>query len=147
MTSEYRPTGRATEIAFDVLGLPPGLNGTHGHWRTAAGERKKWRELGAWHAKKAWLKAGGGPPWSPVWIVVTRLSERPMDFDNRVAAAKPLVDSLVDAGIIPDDTDDVIVDRAYRWERAPRGQGRTRIEIHLTYTPGRPRMPPNERST
>ena len=61
MTSEYRPTGRATEIAFDVLGLPPGLNGTHGHWRTAAGERKKWRELGAWHAKKAWLKAGGGP--------------------------------------------------------------------------------------
>lgn len=116
-------------ISFELPGLPRSMNGSHGNWYVAAAERKRWRRLSGLSALAAKNRAGIKGPWDRVRLVITRCSTRPMDFDNRVASAKPIVDGLMDARVIADDSDAVIVERDYRWERAERGHGKVRVEV------------------
>jgi hypothetical protein len=118
-------------ISFELPGLPKSMNGAHGHWRSAAAERKKWRELSCGHAiaAKQAAKLGGMKPWKQVKLTCTRSSSSQMDFDNLVASFKGCVDGLKDAGIIADDKDAVIIMRDYRCEWAPRGKGKIRIKV------------------
>jgi Holliday junction resolvase RusA-like endonuclease len=118
-------------IVISLPGLPRSLNGSHGHWRAAAAERKKWRTAAS---TEAFYILCGSParktiPWSHVKIVCTRFSSSPMDFDNLVASFKPILDGIRDAAVITDDTQAVITQREYLWKPDKRGKGRVEVVV------------------
>ena len=84
-----------------------------------------WRVLGAAAARKFKPKT----PLTTCRLTCTRFSSSRMDFDNLATSFKPIVDSLVDAGIIADDNMTVIVERQYVWAPAKRGVGFVRIRV------------------
>ena len=114
------------KIEITMIGLPKSMNGSHGHWRAAAARRKEWRTKTAWNAIAA------GKPKAPLTkcrIECVRCSSSQMDFDNLVASFKGCIDGLRDAGIIADDTQQVIVERKYLWEKASKYSGRIIIRV------------------
>jgi len=121
-------------IEFTLPGLPKSPNGAHGSWQAAAGERKKWRNWSRLAALGE-MRKGGKFPLEKIRLTITRHSLRPMDYDNRVMAAKSAVDGLVDAGLIADDTDQFIVERKYPWEPAPRGKGKIVVVVEELKSP------------
>lgn len=100
------------------------MNGSHGHWRTHAAQRKKWR-LDAFMmaiAKKPSL------PLKECRLTCIRYSSSPMDYDNLVASFKSIVDGIVDARVIIDDNSTCITERYYKWEKAKQGKIRIILE-------------------
>lgn len=92
-----------------VPGRPPGANDLIrlGHWRIRA-VRQEWKD----RTVMAVREIGGvpGAPWSRAQVGVTwrcRLNRR-RDFDNLVSGIKPLLDGLVEAGVLEDDSTDVL---------------------------------------
>ena len=102
------------------------------HWRVGARESKLRRETAALTAH------GLAPVQTPCTILVVRRysgRRRPMDRDNVVAGAKPMIDGLVDAGMIPGDTEaDVVLIYAAQERVAPSEAG-TLLELR-TADPG-----------
>lgn len=68
-------------------------------------------------------------PLQKATLILTRCSSRETDFDNLVISFKPIVDGLVDARVLADDTGQVIVSRKYQWEKAPGKKGLVRIRV------------------
>lgn len=103
-------------VVVIVPGTPPGANqyGKMGTWRIRR-ERREWRELTAECAGLALLHTrsvgAGWPALSRATIEVqwNRRLKRRRDYDNLVAGLKPLLDGLVDARVIVDDSSDVVV--------------------------------------
>lgn len=121
-------------ITIKLIGLPKGMNGSHGHWRAAAAMRKAWKEKTMWSA----VAAGKPPaPLTKCRVECVRHSSAPMDFDNLVASFKGCIDGLTAAGIISDDSQSVIVDRKYRSEYAKRGTGFVTITVESILTSGK----------
>lgn len=112
-------------LDFFISGLPPTTNGSHGHWAVAAAERKKWRDAVRMiaHSRRP------AYPLRKAKVTITRCSSRPTDFDNRVIAAKPILDGLIDAKVLINDTDEVIVERHYPYEKAKERRGCVKIRI------------------
>jgi Holliday junction resolvase RusA-like endonuclease len=108
------------KLHIKLSGLPK-LNNTHySNWRVAMAERKKWRTASAWAC------IGNKPlfPLKKCTITCVRHSYgRQPDFDNLVVSFKSIIDGLKDAGVIVDDSSDVIVERLYRSEKAPAKKG------------------------
>lgn len=121
----YPAQRSAFKIVIELPGLPKTTNGSHGSRFAAAAERKKWRTAVAMIAKFR----RPPKPLEKVRLILTRFSSVRTDFDNRVISFKSCVDGLKDARVIKDDTDDVIIDRKYPWERAPPGKGFIRIVV------------------
>jgi hypothetical protein len=97
------------------------------HWALIHKHTTKWRM-----AVQMELIAQGAArvgPWSRVAIECTRASVREPDFDNLVSSFKPLIDGIVDSGLIEDDNSKVIVAREYLWTPAPRGKGWVKVVI------------------
>jgi hypothetical protein len=66
----------------------------------------------------------------PVKITLTRISVGVLDYDNLVGGAKPLIDALVNAGILPGDKPVHIPQRDYQQAKAiSKNQQRTHILI------------------
>lgn len=113
-------------LFLKLPGLPK-LNNTHyTNWRVAAAERKKWR-------RAAFLLATPQRPFSPLQkctLTCTRYAygKKP-DFDNLVISFKSIIDGLKDAGVIVDDSSDVILERKYISEKAPPKKGWVEIII------------------
>lgn len=112
-------------LEIDVPGLPPTTNGSHGHFRAAAATRKKWREAVRMIAYMRRPPA----PLTKAKLTVTRFSSVQTDYGNRVSAAKPLIDGLIDAKVIVNDTDAVLPIQEFPYEKAPKGKGFTRLRI------------------
>jgi crossover junction endodeoxyribonuclease RusA len=95
-----------TERRVWWLGLPfapsdlPNLNHRQ-HWSQRAQLTKSWRAT-----THLMCKAGKIPPLPRILVALYYLPavQRRRDPDNLVAALKPAVDGLVDAGVVPDDT-------------------------------------------
>lgn len=85
-------------------GMPPNQN-SRGHWATKAAEQKRYRTL-AWLA--AYMTAADAPippqPRIRVSAVVQRKALGTADQPGDVERLKPLIDGLVDAGVVPNDT-------------------------------------------
>lgn len=114
-------------LEFSVRGLPPTqTGGGRGHWAKRHREVKQWRELVAGLAR---AHRGPGPPWPRARVRITRRSAKEPDADNLVASMKPILDGLVVAGVIPDDSPKH-VELEVVWEAAPPGSG----EVHLRVT-------------
>ena len=113
------------KLFFELPGLPKTTNGSHGNWRAAAAERRKWR-------KASTSRAYPYKPSSPLLkcrLTLTRCSTTKPDIDNLAISFKGVVDGLKDAMIIHDDTDKVVIERYYLHEKAPRNKGKICILI------------------
>jgi Holliday junction resolvase RusA-like endonuclease len=117
-------------LEIELPGLPKNPNGSHGHWRTAHGIRKTWRNAACLVAK---TKAPP-LPLSKCRLECTRFSTSSSDYDNLVASFKPLIDGLKDAGIIKDDNQNCIIERKYTCEKAKPKQGKVRIIVEEILT-------------
>ncbi len=129
--SEQTPrydAGQPTALVID--GTLPGLNeyiaAERGHRNAGARLKREWTERVAWEAKAQGVASVTGPV-----RVVCRwyLANRRRDLDNtRAFATKVLLDGLVVAGVLPDDSqawvigfqDDFALDKA-----------RPRLEVEL----------------
>jgi len=72
------------------------------HWAVAAKKKKPWREAAMVLARAARI-----PPCNRIRVELHYIpkQERRRDPDNLIACLKPLVDGLVDAGVVADDTE------------------------------------------
>ena len=57
---------------------------------------------------------------------------RPLDYDNFIAGTKDLLDGIVKAGLIPDDSTEFIIHEARQIKVATRKEERVEIEIILS---------------
>jgi Holliday junction resolvase RusA-like endonuclease len=104
-------------ISFEIPGRPPGPNESNRNivravaWR----KRREWRDVAGHVARterRAWEKRHG-LKWAPLakavvevtFIVPTRARR---DWDNLVSTLKPLLDGIVDAELLVDDSIDTI---------------------------------------
>lgn len=117
-----------------IPGLPP-INTADGPNRWARFRLKK-----AWESKvaQAVVHELGGWPKEPLVrarVAITRCSTREPDFDGLTQGGKFLLDGLVKAGVLVDDSPRVIGRPDYHWERAPRGMGSVRILVEEVTEP------------
>lgn len=103
--------------------LPPALN-QRMHWRvralwTAAFRRHAWQLCLEEHV----------PPLPRAKVTVTHHAVRPMDRDNLFGACKPLIDGIVDAGVIPDDSPEFIRQECESVRVGKRAEERVEITI------------------
>ena len=108
-------TDERYSIEFFIPELPRLQTNNYGSFHARNKDVKKW------HALVALATHGKRPdrPLDKAIVYVTRESPRKCDFDNIVASSKPIVDGLVEMGILVDDNMDVIVDRGYSWKKVP----------------------------
>lgn len=88
-------------LPFEVVSQVPSLN-DRDHWAVKAKKVKEWRDAAHLLARSARI-----PPCERIRVelhYVPKTSQR-RDPDNLVAAYKPLCDGLVDAKVVPDDTE------------------------------------------
>lgn len=114
-------------IVLAIAGLPRSPNAIRGHWASNAKRIKAWRA-----AVVRAVELNGGPPAKPLEraaITFTRHSSVEPDHDNSVAACKPLLDGLRDAGVIIDDKKRNVGAPEYLWAKAPPKRGRVVIEV------------------
>ena len=106
-------------------GLPKTTNANgRTHWSHKMREAKKWRSLTALHASKQRPEK----PLEKAEVVFTRYSAQSPDFDGLVSSFKHLQDGLIDAGIIVNDTMEVLKS-TYKWSKAPIRNGYVTIEL------------------
>jgi len=88
-----------TRHVLDLPDLPTWTANSRGHWSQRADEVKAWRTV----ARQA---ARGIPPLDVVTVhlQMTPADRRRRDPDNLAGALKPVLDGLVDAEVIPDDS-------------------------------------------
>lgn len=85
----------------------PSINVHHGHhWskKSALRQRWKWLVKAEIRRQQLWFP----PKWAKAKIRIERYGPRLLDADNARAGTKPLIDSLVQEGIITDDNPNVI---------------------------------------
>lgn len=108
-----------------IQSLPKLLNGAHGHWATVAKARKQWHK---WVAEELSFNIPK-TPLERCKIVCTRFSSAEPDFDNLVASFKAVIDGLKVAGVIKDDKSSCILERVYRWQKAPQKKGYVEVYV------------------
>ena len=113
-------TGRSWLLVVDWLGRPHLANAERrAHYRTNAAKRAEWREAGAQAARLAKV-----PALERVAVTVqARYGKgRLSDPDACAPSVKGLIDGLVDAGVIPDDTGEHLASVTYLAARLERGR-------------------------
>ena len=113
-------------LEFSIQGLPLMTNGIRGHWAKTAREARYWRSLSAWSAREHKRPTA---PLTRALVTLTRHSSAEPDFDGLVSAMKPILDGLVDAGVIANDKPSCIAQPKYSWIKAKRGQGRITVKV------------------
>lgn len=98
-----------------IPGRPPGGNALHrmGHWAVRK-SREQWSQLAyAVAVQERQYRAERGNPWETAGTAEIAVEwrckvRRRRDYDNLVSGLKPLLDGLVRAGVIRDDSTDVL---------------------------------------
>lgn len=111
-------------LEMELAGLPMLRRDTK-HWRVRHQETQHWRTMVRGHLEAAWL----GRELGQARLTLTRYSARCPDADNLAVSFKPVVDALVHWKVLADDNPDIIGTPEYRWEKAPRGEGRIRVVV------------------
>lgn len=96
------------QLPFAVVSQVPSLN-DRDHWAVKAKKVKEWRDAAHVLARAARIPRCGRIRVELHYVPATAQRRDP---DNLVAAYKPLVDGLVDAGVVPDDTE-AFVERVF----------------------------------
>jgi Holliday junction resolvase RusA-like endonuclease len=117
-------------LEFEIEGLPKMTNTMRVHWRVIQKERKLWKE----RVRLAVLnnQLNGARQFKPLTraeVSITRFSSRQPDFDGMVSAGKSLLDGLVEAQVLIDDSQQVIGQPKYYWEQSRPGKGKVRVRV------------------
>lgn len=119
-------------LEFDIPGLPRTPNFLLGrHWRTRSSHASKWK---AYVNREVYLRWKGLPA-ERVKLTLTRFSSSQPDDDNLRGSFKPVVDGLVQSGVMRDDSPKHLVESVYRWERRPARLGFIRVLIEEVELP------------
>lgn len=122
---------RAIEVTIE--GRPPTPNYRPGNWQVDRRLRDQWKhvaKMAALDAVNRWPRRHGGVPWRSLnrcmldvrFIVPTKAAR---DWDNLIATIKPLLDGIVAAGVIDDDSDRCIEAVHFVIEHEPKRQATT----------------------
>lgn len=123
-----QPTS-AFEIRIEGLPkLPNELKGMH--WAARSNHTKQWRctTVALAIAKRNSLNFFF-KPFQACRITFVRASASPADLDGIVASMKPLLDGIVDAGIILGDGPGCVMDIKAEWHDAPKKKGYVKIIV------------------
>lgn len=102
------------QLEFRIDGLPKVLtNGSQGSWKASHFHKKKWKRAVAFAVRYQ----TPDKPLTSARVECVRHSSRRPDRDNLAASFKSILDGLVDAGVLLDDSDDIIKEMKYRWEK------------------------------
>lgn len=110
---------RVWEYRVPVLPELPNRKGQGHHWSREARYRKSWH----WLVRCAVGNVRPAAPLAHARVVLTRHSRRAPDPDNLAASWKPVLDGLVRARVLLDDSP-AHVELASRWERWEMPEGR-----------------------
>lgn len=94
-------------LTFVLNGHPPRDNTMRRWgWRQRSREMRTWRDAAAWSAKAAYRESSLSGDPVPVRIHVKFMYRivRTRDVANLVASTKPIIDGIVDARMLPDDS-------------------------------------------
>ena len=114
------------ELTVMIPGLPKLPNTLRmAHWRTRATHTKEWKMY------VHYCTYGRRPekPLEKAKLTFTRCSTTEPDFDNLAMSFKPVMDGLVECGILVDDNPKIVGRPGYFWEKAKRNHGHIRIKI------------------
>lgn len=114
-------------LEFAVSGLPRMSNQLlRGHWRVKHEHTKKWKRATA----NAVMLNGGVPkhPLEQAKLTCIRVSSNEPDHDGLVSGFKPVIDALVEIGVLKSDKRSCIKTH-YDWEKGPAKFGRIRVRV------------------
>lgn len=112
---------------IEIQGLPKTINQIgQSHWRVKQRHTQKWKGLVIQHC---YLAKISGLNLAKAWLTLTRCSAKEPDADNLAISFKPLVDGLVEAGVIIDDRPSVIGSSTYLWKASKMKAGKVLIRI------------------
>lgn len=113
-------------LYFVLPGLPKLANQLlRGHWRTKHGHAKTWKRAvwrACWHLRPE-------QPLEKAKLTLVRCSSVEPDADGMIISFKPVIDGLVEAGVLADDKISNIGIPEYKWERAKRGSGHVKVRV------------------
>lgn len=114
------------EIEFEIPGLPPMPNQImYRHWAVKRQNALHWKR------QVAYAVVGRRPsrPLVQASVYLTRVSSREPDWDNLAASFKHVIDGLIVAKIIVDDSMKTIGQPSITWEKAARKSGFIRVKV------------------
>ena len=115
------------KLEFEVEGLPKMTNSfKRSHWIHTHKERTKWKKL-VRHAVENQIKPA--QPLNSAVLTLVRVSSAEPDFDGLVSGFKPVVDGLVECGVLATDKVSCVGQPAYRWEKGKKGQGKIKVKV------------------
>jgi hypothetical protein len=110
-----------------IEGLPKMVaNGSHGSWKSKHFAKKKWKDL----VKERVILGRLAPdaPLTKAKLTLVRHSSMPPDFDGLTMSFKPIVDALVESGVLIDDNMEVVIPE-YKWEKVGPRKGYVEITV------------------
>jgi hypothetical protein len=123
-------------LEFQIAGLTKMSNQLlRGHWTAKAAHARKWKKATATAAM-----LNGSLPKQPLVSAVlwlTRVSSAEPDFDGLVSGFKPIVDSLVEIGVIASDKPSCIT-ADYKWVKGSKKAGHMRVRVEERTTDAQP---------
>lgn len=114
------------KLEIEIMGLPQSTNArSNTNYRSVNANRK------LWHENVFYATVGKRPkfPLEKVKLTLVRHSSVPMDYDGIVASFKPVVDGLIHAEIIVDDTMEVTGKWDCDWKKAKAKRGKITIKV------------------
>lgn len=118
--------GYHLKLEIVEYGLPMTYN-TLGrkHWRYKVKESTKWRSL-VCNLIPPWNRPA--KPLAKSRLILTRFSTKSPDFDGLVSSFKAVIDGLIDAKVIENDTPEHITTE-YKWAKTGPNAGRISLEV------------------
>lgn len=112
------------KLVITIPGLPPTYNaiGRKSRW-VLMDNARKWKD----NVRFAVGRFLPSKPLEKARVEIIRCSTTQGDYDGLVQAAKPLLDGLVEAGVLADDSMKVIGVPTYGWEKAEKKKGCVKI--------------------
>jgi Holliday junction resolvase RusA-like endonuclease len=121
-------TAKPPDILIEIPGLPKMYNQFKNmHWAAKAKHVKQWKQLV--FISLVSKKLIPASPYSKARLKLVRCSSAPPDFDNIAQSFKPVLDGLVEAGVLQDDSLAVIGKPEYGWEKVAPSQGKIIIQV------------------
>ena len=115
------------QVEFEIKGLPALPNQImYRHWAVKRKLAKDWKQLVYFHTMVA-----GRPkePLSTARVTMTRFSAREPHWDNLAASFKHVLDGLIEARVIRDDSRKTIGQPLFDWQKTSQKAGFIRVRV------------------